>query len=280
MPSFTEFYRETLHLFFDPVQDPTIRRLLLLSSLGESGPQAPRLSLEFKELGIIHLLVLSGSQVQFFAGSLRFLILKIVPVAWSALWKTWILRVILGSGLWVFGATTLWQAPLTRALLTESFRLFIPGLRWVWVWMLGFLSQACLFPHHLREPGFYLSWAASLGLKWAQEFTWNPWLGLVGVSVLSQALLGIIKGVPDLSLEQWLLILLANLCVGSLFERTLMRGIGWVLALGYLVSLFLPMAGWGAELWNGIGFFLRPALEGSSTLVLVALRAFRYIQWL
>lgn len=162
--------------------DPRARSLVLMIQTGIYSKNSYQLSSEFQSLGILHLLVLSGSQVSYLARAvediLGFVISGLRWVVttfgrrlrlshevgeWNfqyafATHSRRILDLCQAGVIWVFVAGSGWDAPLTRAGLLFWIGLRWPHLKLIWKIGLGLGFQVLLFPEHLEKIGFYLSW--------------------------------------------------------------------------------------------------------------------------
>lgn len=268
--SITQIFRDQLSLFFAQAHEPMVERLLALASLGDYGVGSFKLHRDFKNLGILHLLVLSGSQVGHFCRPLRF----IDRWLWGAHWQSHgfskqLRRLFFVFALGFYGFCVGWPAPLTRALIFEAMRSYFPHLGSLRLCVLVLLLHGLVWPLHLGEMSFYLSWLSFSMLLALRSFFKSELLTLVLMSVLSQILWLFL--VPKISgtAGAFLLSLAANVCLGWIFDHLYLPLLGVVLALAFYFTLV------SVEGERLLGL-LMPSLEGASRLILVATRAFMY----
>lgn len=266
---FSTYFHETV----DHVTDPLSRRMILLMGLGENGARAGFLYTAFRDLGVVHLLVLSGSQVIHFRRAFSKILRLLLPLVRAPVGRRWIHDGAVFLGLWLYGSATGWDAPLTRALLFEMCALACPRLREGFLLLLCLIAQTALFPQHLAKNGFYLSWCASLVLRGAGRLApGNAWMPLV-VTALTQALVVALLKRAWPTAEEACWILFANGVLGMLLETWLMPTLGFALAFAALGCGF-P----GGLTLLRLQEFLALLMEGASMTLLVALRAIMYIQ--
>lgn len=249
--------------------------MILLMGLGENGSQGGFLYTSFRNLGVVHLLVLSGSQVIHFRRAfsrLVRLLLPLVPIR-NGGGRKGLHDLSVCGVLLLYGGATGWDAPLTRALLFELCATACPRLREGFLLLLCLIAQVALFPWHLTKNGFYLSWCASLILRGAGRLApGSVWRPLV-VTALTQTLVVALLKQAWPSVEEACWILFANGVLGFLLEAWLMPTLGFALAL----------AAFGCGIPGGLSLvrlqeFLALMMEGASRTLLVTLRAIMYIQ--
>jgi hypothetical protein len=270
-------FRSFVSQFFLSIQDPVIRRLYLLASLGEDGAYAGQLMRDFQQVGILHLLVISGSQVEHVVRGLRLGATGCLAGSSSnrgvqgLLGRAWI-----AGGLFLFGMATAWPPPLTRALLVSLLMLALPRVSWGVVFAVGFVLHLILFPSHARSVGFFLSWLASLLLKMTAELKWKHlWRSGIVTILTSVAAHFILPKAPALSIGMLLWACLANWGLGWFFDTALMPATGVVLAMGVILS---PLGALAGRIGWSLGALAAPCLETVGFLLLVALGGFRYIR--
>ena len=268
-------FRSFVSQFFLSIQDPVIRRLYLLASLGEDGAYAGQLMRDFQQVGILHLLVISGSQVEHVVRGLRLGATSLAASSRrdvrSLLGRAWI-----AGGLFLFGMATEWPPPLTRALLVSLLMLALPRVSWGVVFAVGFVLHLTLFPSHAHSVGFLLSWLASLLLKMTAELKWkHVWRSGIVTILTSVAAHFILPKAPALSIGVLLWACLANWGLGWFFDTALMPATGAVLAMGVILSPLGMLAG---RIGWYLGALAAPCLETVGFLLLVALGGFRYIR--
>lgn len=268
-------FKQILSGLFDQIGEAYVRRLLYLTTLAGYGKLSQELQLQFKGLGILHLLVLSGSQVSHFRRPLRLLERCIWGPQWQSSRSTEMSRRIFAFfSLCLYGSCVGWPAPLTRALVLESLRISFPRFSALKLCVLAFGLQLGLWPGHGLEMGFYLSWLSFLMLGILQYSLRQESLRLLAMSVFSQLFWIVIDPTSFRGYSNAFRCIGANLGVAYLFENFLSPLLGFVLALVVCLALVPIMAkpgGWGLLV------FL-PALRGGGTLILVAVRAFMYTE--
>ncbi|MBS1984569.1 MAG: ComEC/Rec2 family competence protein [Bdellovibrionales bacterium] len=269
---------EAFHFLTAAIVDAPARRLVLLSSLGEGGAFQYLMSRDFRTLGVVHLLVLSGSQVQELASASRRMLLCFLPRHWGEELKSLLCCLFLVGGLVTFASAAFWPPPLTRAAFVLLVRWAFPRWSEVLVWVGALGLQVAIFPQHLGALGFYLSWGASLTLAVARVFRWGFVLRATVVTVLCECLAVTLLGTNFPTWRQSLLAVLSNIGIGWLFEALLMPLSGWALAGSWAMALaeLLGLRS-GSAVLRGVRSCWAPLAEGSALLVLVAVRAFRYI---
>ena len=263
--------------FLRGIDDPSLKRLFLLAALGDFGSFGREWLLSFRELGVLHLLVLSGSQIQFLGHFVRGLAAKGLGVLGFRAQHLALCGLVIVA-VFVYCASTAWQAPLVRAAILTTWALVIPRLRTLSLCVLSLLAQVLLFPSHVFQLGFYLSWMAYLILKiCAQAGKGRVWASLI-VTILCQFAMIWMKGLEMMPLRSWFVAVSANWVLGSLFEGLVMPLCGLVGALAFFLSPFL---GAGFGVLGVCGMFaqvLAPIFDGTGGLILVVREAFMYIR--
>ena len=263
----------TVELLTGGLSDLRLRRLFMLSSLGQYGPFGQSWISSFKELGVLHLLVLSGSQISHLQKSMDLLLARVVG-PFSTTTRTALHRSLLLYVLILFINATGCDPPIVRAGFFVGISMLLPNLRWPVLALLTLVLQASLFPSHLAKLGFYLSWVASLLLMWTRSLGFSKALQMCWVSFACQGLVEILKKTP-FSFWDYLCGLLANFVMGCLFDSLIMPLSGLLIALGMALShIPLQFGFWPQQL---LGLGLAPFLSGSGELILVAQSAIRYI---
>ncbi len=215
----------------------------------------------FRNFYILHLLVLSGSQVDGISRLVR------------AVCGAWGLRPLLTLTLVSFAAATGWSAPITRATLLGILSLWL--LRWNTIYLLGiaFGLQFLVFSSHRAEMGFYLSWIAYLVVVIMAKMRVSRVASTLFVS-------GILFLVVDTGffgnpfrLREFLLCLIANLVFCTIFELVFMP----FAAVFIVVALLLTVGHmvFGPEILVG-GNFLAVWSDPLARLLLVVLKWLMY----
>jgi predicted membrane metal-binding protein len=235
------------------------------------------LSRLFFDLGMIHVLVLSGSQVSSFFRLQQGLIglaLKSFSVSRSALFAraayagSWIC-------LFVYVAATGSQPPLVRAfiaLAVAETRLLGGAFRRAFV---ALMLHLAFFPEQAGSLSFVLSWCAFLFVLLVGEWGVSRMVALVLMCVLSQALVVFLKGGGAFGAFGWKTIA-ANLLFVPLFE-----------AIVFPMGSGFALVAVGASFWGDLGAhegILRRIFDWGSVLhgilaqvFLGALKGIRYI---
>ncbi len=182
-----------------------------------SSPESFQWIKTFKSLGILHILILSGTQVAFFSKvSLSFwaLVLGKFKLRSDAAFKIFLAGVLI---LWVrsFG----WPPPLTRALIFELIgfysRSFFPSD----VAVFAFVLHVALFPEHIGELGFQLSWLSFLIISFAELLKLPRLLTMVISCVMCTFAVCLVLNTALPTWEGWLLLIVANLTLGTYTQR-------------------------------------------------------------
>lgn len=237
------------------------------------GREVPKI---FFELGMIHVLVLSGSQVGSyykFQNLLTGVLLKLAGLSRRSI------AARLGVGLsWAslgaYVAATGASAPLVRAFLVlavgES-SLFRSHLAQIAV---SFGLHCLLFPSHVGTLSFVLSWSAFLVLLLLTEAGVHRLYALCALCLVSQLLVGFVKGGGS-SIGGWKAVL-ANVLLVPFFESV-------VFPLGSVMACIVVLVSSGGGVFQGEGFERRifdcvlRLHEILAQVFLGALKAIRYI---
>jgi hypothetical protein len=179
---------------------------------------APRELLQIsKDLGVIHLLVLSGTQVKFFNSFSR--------VFWTGIlkkvlgWDERSVRIFLAIFLVLWVGTFQFPPPLTRALLWELALFYSKDFRTEVLAGVLFVVQVLLFPEHLQEIGLYLSWACFLILVFLGNLGLKSWVAQVVTTLFCTILFRLVKGGEWPTVLGWISIIVANLTLGWIAEH-------------------------------------------------------------
>jgi competence protein ComEC len=237
------------------------------------GRQVPRI---FFELGMIHVLVLSGSQV----GSYHKLqnLLTGAVLKWGGLSRGSIVARVGAALSWAslgaYVAATGASAPLVRAFLVlavgES-EIFSGHLSKIAV---SFLLHCLLFPSHVGSLSFVLSWSAFLVLLILAEAGVHRLVGLCLLCFISQLLVTFVKG-GGVSGGGWKGIF-ANVLFVPIFESV-------VFPLGSVIACLVVFVSSGGGVFEGEGIERRifdcllQLHEILAQVFLGALKAIRYI---
>jgi hypothetical protein len=220
----------------------------------------------FRHLGILHLLVLSGSQMQLlFRGqktgflilsspkSLRFLRFFLWP------WLAW--------GTHRYLSLNDYSPPLLRAFLCLWLVELARRLAWPETAMLfvALLLQLWIFPEHAAELSFYLSWICYVALLIFSSLKLGRVLEILSLSIFAQLLIELLglsetRGFWDLGR-----VLLANLVFAYLFETYLSFLLSVLLAASLYAS-FLP-ASVERNAIHVLKTLITPPMEGIMLLI-------------
>ncbi len=271
---FSSELRGHFRLLFRGIENEELRSFFCLLFAGQYGAGAQGLNSLFRQAGILHLLVLSGSQIGHFTQQLAFLS-RLCPGLRGTYFKSF------ESGLWGFFLLlylTFAQcpAPLLRAAIFAVGRRCLPRLRLELLLPLTLLIHVLLQPSDLGGRSFYLSWLCFLALLFFDASTLPKWMGLVLLTVVAQAIVFLLCGGnlgPSLS---WPLLIFSNLFWLWLFEFA-------VFPLGaWLVNIYL---GWGLLAWICWGEIcigsawvegVKKIFSSLGELILGALKGFMY----
>jgi hypothetical protein len=259
------FSENLVSIFSDLIESQRAQRLFLLSTAGIEGPDSWWLKSEFRRLGVLHLLVLSGSQV----GSLYLTTSTGFWMSGRLLgagldWRLWAHRLAL---LVVFGFCV-WTGsspPIVRATLWILASCAWPNLGFGAQVVLVLSCQVLVFKTPLYDLSLVLSWSVFLVLCTIRKLIQSRLVALMGTTLLAQLACCVIfrQSVWDLN---WIQILSSNLVLIVLFDRL-------VVPLG---SLALVLA--GLRFFDILGPYhlvLRPIYDIASRTLLVALDELR-----
>ena len=258
------------------LKDPESRRLFELAALGKTGPWGPRLVANFKNLGVLHLLVLSGSQMGHVFRCLSKTIEWLMG-RWSRPnWPPWVGR--LPAVLGVVGGTVYcqmanWPAPLVRAWLLVLVQCLMG--EWIassWCVVIAFLLHVVFFSTQVGSLGFVLSWSSFLLLVFLDRVFPSQWMRNACLFFLCQ-LLVLIFGLPSSANPWWWInALIANLFLGWIFETYLFPSLGWVIGGAISVGALCELT-----LAPSFGVILAAWFSSLTRTILVAANALLYI---
>jgi hypothetical protein len=103
-----------------------------------------------------------------------------------------------------------------------------------WVMMI----HVILFPHHLKELSFYLSWICFLLLKFVEDFSLSAVIKILILTMLSQIVVLILGLDGPESFNEWVRVLAANILFIFIFDKFLAFPIGFLLSTSFFISLF------------------------------------------
>jgi len=231
----------------------------------------------FFDLGMIHVLVLSGSQVGSFFQSQNFLLglgLRLAGLSRTSLFARLGLGVCwLFLSLYVFATGA--SAPLVRAfiVLVISEAGLVRGM--LLKIFVSFTAHVVLFPEQVASLSFVLSWSAFLLLVLMAELGISRLAGLCLMCFVSQLLVGFVQHSTGMSVVGWKG-LFSNLLFVPVFEAVLFP-LGSVLA-GVVIALSTLGVNFTEEAWErrifDCGLVLHEIL---AQVFLGALKGIRYI---
>lgn len=208
---------------------------------------APELTQLFFDLGMIHILVLSGSQVGSFMKVHQLLVGALLKCC-GASRASFGAKLGIGAG-WVLTAAYVWatgaSAPLVRAFAVQSVSALAGPERPLRTIALSFVLHLVLFPSHWGTLSFALSWGAFLILVLLAHLKLSRLMALGVLCVSCHLLVNLMKGGSGVGSFGWKT-LAANLLWVPFFE-VLIFPLGSLLAWAALLSAFL-----GAK-WSGEG---------------------------
>lgn len=253
------------------------RSLAKLVSLGifENGVSW-KLFKEYKNWGVLHLLILSGSQFYSFIYAFEFLAKLIQRIFYKKSFPK-LTKIILLIPAFIYLKTLNFSAPLLRcALLWVSHEFLRPYFKHT-IYLL--ISIFCLHLLVIEEMNpsnsAFLSWFSFLMLLFVKNFVQKPLIQNLLLSTLLQATLCIIKDLP-FSAPLFLRTIIANLVLLPLYEKIVFPFVGFVTALALLISFCFSehISNWISRV------FIAPPnaliLDLILCPLLVAHRAFRY----
>lgn len=252
---------------------PAITFFVMLG-LGNYGAYSNLWIEQFRGLACLHLLVLSGSQVQGLAQQLgRFHSLMGSNLVRTRMWSKY---VFVSAVLLFYAQSVQWSPPIVRAtfcFLLSSFPLRIGSY-----WVLGgaFMAHGVLFPSHLAQISTYLSWISYLILQMCAELNLSRMRSQVVATTLCLILTQVFFFRTHFSIGYFLTALVANIFLAFVFDFF----IQWILSLAValsLVEVLIPLS----SVNRGVGWLfaviLGPFFRSAYAMLLVALRALRYI---
>jgi hypothetical protein len=231
---------------------------------------------EYKEWGLLHLLVLSGSQYYAFSNAWKNITLAIQKILFKVSSPFW-------SSLTLFPAASIYlnslkmPAPLLRcALLSFAYGIFSP-LKWsaLSITCLVFLFHIGWIENSVPSDSAFLSWLAFFILQFVNVITKNKILRALIITSLLHIFISVFKEAP-LSPMSWIIACLSNIICLPLFERVIFPCVGYVSAACLLLC---PLFTYGLKPYY-FKEFIAPAfsliLDLAILPVLVANSAFRY----
>lgn len=278
------FY-EKLSILISKFSSQEIQSFWQLLLVGKSSfEEANSLGRLFFEMGLIHLLVLSGSQISHFRNLILFpmgMLSKLLGASKSGwIWLT--IKFLVFSILIFYVYDVGEAAPLVRAMIFLSLRevgfISIESIKKTYlIPLMALMIHMSIYPEHLSSLSFYLSWVSFLSLSACSRMKCFGQMSLIFVvSLICQMAVHQLKSIPPPEWSQLLVGSSVNVLLIPLFEKIIFPT-GAILLLGALWMLILPEASWGERLlcwiFDSFGFIF----EIPVNLVLGVLSGIRYI---
>lgn len=196
----------------------------------------------FRGLYILHLLVLSGSQVE---GLLR--LLRGVYAKCLAIFSlnpsnnknlVYGLKLLLTWFLWLFASATGWSAPITRASVLSALSIWLVRPRFIYLAVGAFLAQWIFFESHRSALGFYLSWVAYLFVVLLGFFKLPKWVAAAFISGALFVVVEVFCFQNPFQIQDFLLCLLANVVFCLVFDWVFMPIASWLILGSLVLALF------------------------------------------
>jgi hypothetical protein len=231
--------------------------------LGSFGPFSQKWVQTFKDFYALHLLVLSGSQLNGLIGFWRGLTLGI-----PSKYRSLVFGGMLFSNLSMWLIATSWTPPLVRASILCLVQFLIPRLSSALTISLSLSLHIVLFPGHVFSRGFFLSWLCYLCLLLSQKlFLRFP---LLFAHLACWLMTWYLFDYSFNSFGHLILVFLGSLFLSLAFEWLLLPFIGLVLGLAFITITL----GEKARIFDA---FFSPFLKGAMQLIVVVEAIFRYI---
>jgi len=231
----------------------------------------------FKDVGLLHLLVLSGSQVGILIRIFRYLgrsfrvVLGMHPVMSCSL--DTLLRYFI---LWFYVGGTGFSAPLVRAALVQEVNEATINPSEILKVTIAFLIHICFFGEQLTSTSFILSWASFGGLLVLGQLMLPKWFLQCCLSVLCHLLVVALKDLELPGFGVWLKILVSNVLFLGVFDLVVFP----LVAVLVLMSLVIWFLGDGSVWGDAIVYFFDSLMliyDGIAGVILCAIETIRYI---
>jgi hypothetical protein len=269
---------EYFELTFEGVLNPEIKRVWILVLLAKEGAYSRFWYDFFLGLGVLHILVFSGSQIGHISRTIQ-TIYSVLPgftfrqlVVVKTLYYLTQIGILLSVGCFLE-----WPAPATRAILFELTCLAVPLGTQVFRSLICFTAHILLFESHVGTLSWVLSWGVWVFSGLVAD-RMRPIYANTLTSVTVWILLGLYKGQDIIALLKAIpLVICANFLLGYLFEKVVFKlgGILWVCIVLAVVGDIAWGGTWG---WDWVCKIFVPFLESATGLLLVALHGFGYIK--
>lgn len=271
---FGQALQQNFSLVFSGLEDVKARGFFLLLFSGQYGYHSHNFVELFKRLSLLHLLVLSGSQLGHLERNMSFLT-SLIPGLRGPSFRVGqraLLCVVLVS--FVLFAKS--SPPLVRAFSMALLSLGIPRLRLELKLGLGLFFHLIFFPSHALTASFYLSWCCFLALLWVESLDVPAWLRMAILVLAAQIFLSLILGVGLGTPRGLVQAIFSNIFWVLIFERLLFP-LGSLLFIVYLAVALLSYGLWGEVLVPDILIAgVKKILEGPAMVILGALKGFMY----
>ncbi len=273
---FTQAFLFQLKIICSELWSRQAQTLALLVSTGASqGAQSWRLFSEYREWGLLHLLVLSGSQYYSFSNAWMTLT-QVIQKFFFHQSSPFVSKLSLIPISYLYLIALQSPAPLVRCALLSLFQFFLIPLNFKKNYIVGIV-----FVFHMTIENFYpsdsafLSWLAYLSLQLANTLSRNAIVRVVFVSALLHCSVCLFKGI-ELNFRSLLISCVSNLICLPLYEKILFPIIGYLTALALILS---PLWVCGLSPYYFKDFLSKPLaliLDMAILPVLVANTSFRY----
>ena len=225
----------------------------------------------FSKLYILHLMVMSGTQVGALDTVVRKAFWFVVPYRYHLrvhpvekyIRSFFLLNFVIVSGV---------SPPILRGALVTGLRVAMPRLIPSYALVAALLIQTLFFSSHLMSLGFYLSWLAFLILFISRELKLKSYLLSVVVSSVIFVLVEVFVFDNALSFQMLMLCVLANVIFCDFFEYALVPLAGWMIFVS-IVSAYLLFF---CHILGPIGKFLALWGDPLVKLLLVAIKKLMY----
>ena len=268
--------RGILAALLNAEQHPSIARFFTLLILGDYGPYAKGWIEPFRHLQLLHLLVLSGSQVQQFrrvAG--RLLAPFIRSLIANPQGRRRAFDGVVGLLILFYGFATHWPAPLNRAIIFFLLGLVFPRWNLSVLVVASLAAHLVLFPADAATLSFYLSWTSFLVILFLGERAHFIPMQMFLCVFMFFVLCGFgVTQLGQLATARFFWGVLLSGVMVAVFDAALMPFAA--LLLCFAMGLVLIPGGWAQAAGAYLGVLFEPALSGLHFLLLVALCPFRY----
>jgi hypothetical protein len=193
------------------------RSLAVVFLSGDLGAAPFQLIKVSKNLGVIHLLVLSGSQVAFFASVSRAFWAPVLRKCFGL--DERYQRIFLGIFLLLWVRSFAFPPPLTRALFFGLANLYSSNFKTASLAPKLFLFHVLFFPEHLAFSGFYLSWASFLLVAFLNSRQMGRSKVAFYSTIFCTIIVCLFMNSPWPGWGSWVGIIVANLTLGIVADR-------------------------------------------------------------